>query len=99
MHEHLRKLGAHNGLGDPGSSRYIVLYLAQFAWLAIGFLLYRAAQWPSTCTPQNLIELYTCSPRLPESGRWLDGGLLTWLWITPMLLILEGKRRFGGNGE
>ena len=99
MKEHIRKLAAHNGLGDPGFSRYFVLYVAQFAWLALGFGLYRVAQWPSTCTPADVIEVYACSMRLPESGRWLDGALLTWLWITPMLVLLEGLRRFSRKEE
>lgn len=99
MHERTRKISAHNGLGDPGYSRYFVLYLAQLGWLALGLWLYRAAHWPSTCTPRGLVEIYTCSTRLPESGRWLDGAMLTWLWITPMLVVLELARRFGSGEE
>ena len=90
-----RGVPADSGLGNPGASRYFVLYLSQIGWFALGFWLYRNAQWPSTCTPASLLEIYNCSMRLPESGRWLDGAMLTWLWITPILLLLEISRRTG----
>ena len=99
MYEPVRKLGAHNGLGDPGISRYLALYIAQLGWLAVGLWLFRASQWPSTCQPSGLIELFACSSRLPESGRWLDGAMMTWLWITPLLILLEIARRFGGSED
>ena len=76
-------------------SRYFVLYAAQIGWFALGVFLYWGALWPSTCTPENLLEIYPCSMRLPESGGWREGALLTWLWSTPILLVLEISRRLG----
>jgi len=78
----------HHGLGDPGLSRYAVLLTGYALWLVLGALLYIDAAWPSTCRPAGLIEIYACSGRLPESGRWWDIALLTWLWSTPILVLL-----------
>ena len=79
----------------PGAREVRVgIYLVAMAlWAVAGVLLYLLAEWPSTCAPDGLAELYTCSPRLPESGRWIEAGLLTWLWATPMVLLLEFTRR------
>lgn len=85
----------HYGYGEVKISRYYVLYLAQAAWLVLGFYLYAGAYWPSTCTPDNLLEIYGCSMRLPENGGWREAALLTWLWATPILVGLELSRRFG----
>lgn len=85
----------HHGYGELRPSRYVALYLAQFCWLVLGAFLYWGAFWPSTCTPENFLEVYTCSMRLPESGGWREGALLTWLWSTPILIFLEISRRFG----
>lgn len=90
-----RKLDRHHGLGDPGLPRYFALYVAQAGWLVLGYWLLRAAQWPSTCTPAGLSELYGCAGRLPESGRWHEYALLTWLWATPLLVLLDLARRMG----
>lgn len=89
----LERAEKHNGLGDPGLSRYGVLYASMVFWLALGAWLYRSALWPSTCTPGDLVEIYACSARLPESGRWVESALLTWLWSTPLLALLEFSRR------
>ena len=84
----------HHGYGEIDISRFVVLYLAQIAWLGLGIYLYRGAFWPSTCTPGNILEIYSCSFRLPENGGWQEAALLTWLWSTPLLLALEVSRRF-----
>jgi hypothetical protein len=90
----LEQTGRHNGLGDPGLTRYALLLGRHAAWLLLGWWLYRHAAWPSTCEPVDLLAIYACSPRLPESGRWLESALLTWLWCTPLLLALEAARRW-----
>lgn len=76
-------------------SRYFALYLAQIGWLALGGYLLANAVWPSTCQPDSLIEIYSCSGRLAEQRGWMESALMTWLWITPILIALEITRRFG----
>ena len=93
------RLPTHHGYGEIGLSRYIVLYFAQFAWLMLGLYLYSTAFWPSTCTPENLLEVYTCSLRLPESRGFREAALLTWLWATPILVLLEISRRVGKSKD
>ncbi len=84
----------HHGHGEIKVSRYLVLYLAQVCWMALGVYLYWGARWPSTCTPQDLLDIYSCSMRLPEDGGgWREAALLTWLWATPILILLEISRR------
>lgn len=78
-----------HGQRELGFSRHLVLHGAQVFWLALGAWLYLGSYWPSTCTPQDLLDVYACSTRLPESGRWQEGALLTWLWSTPLLALLE----------
>ncbi len=62
-------------------------------WIGGGLVLLFVAVWPSSCVPAELIEVYSCSPRLPESGRWQELLLLTWLWATPLLTMLALTRR------
>lgn len=85
----------HHGYGDIKLSRYLALYVAQAGWLVLGFYLNAKAFWPSTCTPETVFEIYACSMRLPESHQWTEAALLTWLWATPILVVLELMRRFG----
>lgn len=94
-----RNFRTYYGHGEIRVSRYIVLYVAQAFWLALGAYLYAIAFWPSTCTPQNLLEVYPCALRLPESGHWPEAALFTWLWSTPILLALEISRRMGKNKD
>jgi hypothetical protein len=82
------------GYSATGLSRYLVLYIAQAGWMLFGLFLLTHAYWPSTCTPQGLVEVYGCSFRLPEGRGWVEAGLLTWLWSTPILVVLEVMRRF-----
>lgn len=94
-----RRFPTHHGYGEVAVSRFLVLYLAQVAWFGLGIFLYADAFWPSTCTPQNLLEIYGCSMRLPENGGWREAALLTWLWATPILIALEISRRMNkGDG-
>lgn len=90
-----KRFPTHHGYGEIKLSRYAVLYVAQASWLALGVYLYWGAFWPSTCTPQNLLDIYACSMRLPESRGWREAALLTWLWATPILILLEISRRMG----
>ena len=92
-----KRFPTHHGYGEVKISRYLVLYVAQIGWLALGAYLYWGAFWPSTCTPENLLDVYTCSIRLPENGGWREAALLTWLWSTPLLIALELSRRFSKN--
>jgi len=89
----------HHGLGDPGLSRYWLLLTCLGLWLVAGLLLYHTAHWPSTCMPAGLVEIYACSGRLPESGRWHEVALLTWLWASPILLALDLSRRLRRNRD
>lgn len=90
-----KRFPTHHGYGEIKFSRYFVLYVSQIAWMALGIYLYSGAYWPSTCTPDNLWEVYSCSMRLPEDGGgWREAALLTWLWSTPILIGLEVSRRF-----
>ncbi len=52
------------------------------------------AYWPSVCRPETLLKVYQCSAHLPENRGWIEAGLMTWLWSTPLLLALELLRRF-----
>ncbi len=89
-----KRFPQHHGHGEVKVSRYFVLYLAQVAWVALGIYLYSGAYWPSTCQPENLLEIYGCSARLPQDGGgWREAALLTWLWATPILIALEISRR------
>ncbi|APE27219.1 hypothetical protein BMF35_a0390 [Aurantiacibacter gangjinensis] len=84
-----KRFPTHHGYGEVNISRYVVLYVSQLAWLGLGLYLYAGAYWPSTCTPVNLLEIYQCSPRLPETRGWREAALMTWLWSTPILIALE----------
>jgi hypothetical protein len=89
----------YHGIADLGVSRYLVLYGTQLGWLLLGVYLLRNAYWPSTCTPTDILEVYTCSMRLPESRHWVEAALLTWLWSTPILVALDVSRRYRGWAE
>ncbi len=82
-----------HGNGEVAASRYLVLYLAQIGWLLLGAYLLANAYWPSTCTPDTLLEIYACSGRLGEQRGWIETTLMTWLWSTPLLIALEVLRR------
>lgn len=90
----LNRFPTHHGHGELGLSRYIVLYLAQAGWVILGIFLYWDAFWPSSCTPEGLLETYACSAQLPENGGWREAALLTWLWSTPLLIALDLLRCF-----
>lgn len=84
----------YHGTPDVGLSRYFALYLAQAGWLVLGFYLLKNAYWPSTCQPDDFMKLVTCSIRLPETRGWVEAALLTWLWSTPLLVLLDLSRRY-----
>ncbi len=84
----LTRPGEH-GHPDVRASRYAVLAVALVGWGVLGMYLLSQAYWPSTCTPEGLIDAYRCSIRLPEKRGWVEAALLTWLWATPILLLLE----------
>ena len=95
MDSPLQQAEQHNGLGNPGLLRYMLLYAAPAGWLLLGLWLMYWSQWPSTCEPTGLVAILDCSTRLPESGRFHEYALLTWLWATPILIVLELMRRLG----
>lgn len=78
--------------GSAGLALLALLAIAPL-WIAGGIVLLVLAVWPSTCMPADLVETYACSSRLPESGRWQEAMLLTWLWATPLLAGLTLARR------
>ena len=84
----------YHGMADLGLSRYVVLYTAQLGWVLLGLHFLRSAYWPSSCTPRTIIEIYSCSVRLPESRHFIETGLFTWLWSTPLLILLDVSRRY-----
>lgn len=99
MAKRINRFPNHYGYGELKLSRYLVLYIAQIAWFVLGAGLFWGSMWPSTCTPDNVIKLYSCSMLLPESGGWREAALLTWLWATPMLIVMEVSRRMGQNKD
>lgn len=84
----------YHGTADLGLSRYFAMYLAQAGWILLGVYLLKNAYWPSSCRPDTLVEVMTCSIRLPESRNWVEAALLTWLWSTPILVLLDISRRY-----
>ena len=82
------------GVSPIGLSRYFALYFTQAGWLVLGAFLLTNAYWPSTCRPHDMLEIYGCSARLPEGRGWVEAALMTWLWTTPFLIVLEVMRRF-----
>lgn len=84
----------YHGVPDHGLSRYLALYLTQFGWVLLGIYFLRNAYWPSTCTPHTVVEVFACSPRLPESRHFVETALFTWLWTTPILILLDVSRRY-----
>jgi hypothetical protein len=88
------RTGKYHGKADLGMSRYLALYLAQAGWIVLGVYLLKNAYWPSSCQPIGVVEVITCSIRLPESRNWVEAALLTWLWSTPILLLLDLSRRY-----
>ncbi len=84
----------YHGLPDHGLSRYLALYTAQLGWVLLGVYFLRNAYWPSTCTPRTIADVFACSTRLPESRHFIETALFTWLWSTPILILLDVSRRY-----
>lgn len=100
MSDKAKPTPTHHGYGEVKFSRYFVLYVAQIAWLGLGAYLFVGSMWPSTCQPTDFFNLYACSMGLPENGGgWREAALLTWLWATPILIMLEVSRRFGKSKD
>lgn len=83
------------GQREVGFSRYFALYVTQIGWFVLGAFLLARADWPSSCHPGGLLDVYRCSMELPVNRGWVEGALATWLWSTPILIALELMRRFG----
>lgn len=81
------------GVTPVAISRFFALYLTQIGWLALGAFLLANAVWPSYCQPATLAKFVLCSVHLPDNRGWVESALLTWLWVTPMLVALEISRR------
>lgn len=84
----------NHGAAPVAVSRYFALYFAQLGWIVLGAFLLSRAYWPSTCHPDDVLEIYTCSAFLADQRGWIESALMTWLWSTPILLALEILRRF-----
>ena len=83
------------GVAPVGISRYFALYFTQIGWLLLGAYLLANAYWPSSCRPSDVLQVYTCSSQLAEGeSTWVEPALMTWLWTTPFLAVLEIMRRF-----
>ena len=82
----------YHGSRDLNWSRYVALYLAQAGWVILGVYLWKNAFWPSTCQPTDLLNTALCSLRLPDNRGWVEAALMTWLWSTPILILLEFSR-------
>ena len=87
------KPGHLHAASPVAMSRYFALYAAQIGWIVLGAYLWNHAYWPSTCRPHGLIEVFKCSLHLADQRGWVESGLMTWLWSTPMLIGLELSRR------
>ena len=94
-----KRFRTYHGNGEVRASRYVALYVAQLGWFALGFFLYGIAFWPSTCTPDTLLEIYPCALRLNETGNWPEAALFVWLFSTPILIALEVSRRTGKDKD
>ena len=88
------KAEKYHGKADLGMSRYFAMYLAQAGWILLGLYQLQNAYWPSSCRPEGLLEVFACSIRLPESRNWVEAALLTWLWSTPIRVLLDLSRRY-----
>lgn len=84
----------YHGVADLGLSRYITLYVTQLGWVMLGVYLLRHAYWPSSCRPDTISEIYLCSVRLADNRGVIETALMTWLWSTPLLLLLDVSRRY-----
>ena len=93
------KARKYHGVADLGLSRYLVLYVTQIGWVLLGVYFLRNAYWPSTCMPSTLLQVYSCSNHLPESRRFIETALFTWLWCTPLLILLDLSRRYRAWAE
>ncbi len=93
MDSHDRIQKGQYGTAPIGLTSYILVYLFQLAWLVAGAFLYWRAVWPSSCLPQDLLQIYTCSEELAQKRGWAETGLAIWLWITPLMLLLAINRR------
>jgi hypothetical protein len=82
------------GNSDVAVSRYFALYVAQAGWLVLGAYLFANSYWPSTCKPHGFLEVYECSARLADNRGWVESSLMTWLWSTPILVMLEVMRHY-----
>jgi hypothetical protein len=83
-----------HGNGEVAVSRYFALYLAMASWLGLGVYLFANAYWPSTCRPHGILEVYQCSIKLADNRAWVESSLMTWLWSTPILVMLEISRQY-----
>lgn len=81
------------GVAPVAISRFFALYAAQIGWIVLGVFLLSNAVWPSACQPTTVTRFVTCSIHLPDNRGWIESALLTWLWVTPMLVALEISRR------
>lgn len=99
MSQGSKRFPTHHGYGEVRVSRYLVLYVGQIAWFVLGAYLFATAFWPSACTPQDLWQVIQCSVALPENGGWLEAGLMTWIWSTPLLVLLEISRRWNKQDD
>ena len=88
-----RRIAHQHGTRDVALSRYFALYLAQAGWLLLGAYLYTHSVWPSSCLPTSWRRFVVCSIHLADNRGWVESGLMTWLWTTPLLVGLEISRR------
>jgi hypothetical protein len=84
----------YHGTAELGLSRYLVLYTAQLGWILLGVFFLKNAYWPSSCQPRTIVEIYICSQHLPGSRHVIETALATWLWSTPLLILLDVSRRY-----
>ncbi|MGZ3268143.1 MAG: hypothetical protein ACXU7X_08000, partial [Croceibacterium sp.] len=60
----------YHGVADLGLSRYLALYTTQLGWVLLGVYFLKNADWPSSCEPRTIFEIFACSPRLPENRHF-----------------------------
>ena len=89
----------YHGMSDLGLSRYFALYITQLGWVMLGVYFLRNAYWPSDCSPSTIYQVYACSVELPNNRHFVEAALFTWLWVTPILILLDVSRRYQAWAE
>ena len=78
---------------ELGTTRFLLVNLALFGWIALFFTLAIAVEWPAGCGIDGIVQTYRCTVPLAATGSPAAIALAAWLWATPLLVILFIVRR------